>query len=218
MKTAEPITTQSGLPLQVETRVSPSEVEVVFKTATHKKCLLHWGVRQPAEKEWRLPPQSLWPAETRPVGKNAVQSPFVKQNGETGLVIHVSPPANYASLDFVLYFPEENRWDNNQGRNYQIALTQPAEGSTTMLGALRALAGEDEVTFERTFELGSLGQLAVTETKRGDRYHIFLLSDIPGNLALHWGIARHSPHEWLTPPASLRGPDTILWQEHTAQT
>lgn len=218
MKTAEPITTQSGLPLQVETRVSPSEVEVVFKTATHKKCLLHWGVRQPAEKEWRLPPQSLWPAESRPVGKNAVQSPFVKENGETSLVIHVSPPTNYASLDFVLYFPEENRWDNNQGRNYQIALTQPAEGSTTMLGALRALAGEDEVTFERTFELGSLGQLAVTETKRGDRYHIFLLSDIPGKLALHWGIARHSPHEWLTPPASLRGPDTILWQEHTAQT
>ena len=44
------------------------------------------------------------------------------------------------------------------------------------------------------------------------------MSDIPGNLLLHWGIARRSPHEWLLPPETMRSPDTVLWQEHTAQT
>ena len=204
--------------MQVETRTSSSQLEVIFKSATKKKCLLHWGIRHPAEKEWTQPPQALWPAETNPVGTNAVQSPFVKQNGETGLVIHLSEAANYASLDFALYFPEEKRWDNNNGRNYQVILTPPAPATISLLEVLHAQTGGSEVTFERTFEIEGRGQVVVVETKNEDRYRIWLLSDILGNLVLHWGIARHSPHEWLVPPATMLGPDTVLWQEHTAQT
>src|SRR5206468_2868898 len=62
------------------------------------------------------------------------------------------------------------------------------------------------------------GHLAVGVTKAGAFYSVLLFSNVPGPLALHWGIARRSPHEWLQPPEALRPEGTILWQSHTAQT
>jgi len=227
MKVKETIATQSGWPLSVEIRATPGHLDVNFEAAKARPCLLHWGVRRAAEKEWQMPPATCWPAETKMAGKNAVQSAFPKQNGGSQLVIQLPQPTDFASLDFVLYFPEEKRWDNNQGRNYQIPLTPPAPGpapepaNISLLEALHARVAQSsgsEVSFERAFPLEGRGQLAVVVARRGDRCRISLLSDIPGNLTLHWGIARNSPHEWLMPPEAMRGPDTILWQEHTAQT
>ena len=229
MKVKETIATQSGWPLSVETTVTTGQLEVSFAAAKPKPCLLHWGVRRAAEKEWQIPPPSAWPAETKTAGNHAVQSPFLKQDGGSQLVIQLAQPVDFASLDFVLYFPEEKRWDNNQGRNYQIPLPAPGSGPVTVPGPATVLPlealhahiaqmGGSEVAFERAFPIEGRGQLAAVVARRGDRCRVSLLSDIPGNLVLHWGIARRSPHEWLMPPESMRGPDTVLWQEHTAQT
>jgi len=51
-----------------------------------------------------------------------MQTPFKKENGESRIAIALSPGAEYAAIEFVLFFPEEGRWDNNGRRNYQIAL------------------------------------------------------------------------------------------------
>lgn len=218
MKTKEAIATQSGLPLLVETSATGNQLEAVLKLATPKRCLLHWGVRRAAEQEWEIPPAACWPVETKAAGTHAVQSPFEKENGGRNLVVRLDRPADYASLDFVLYFPDENRWDNNHGRDYQIHLTPPVQAVLSPLETLHAQTGGGEVVFERAFQIEGQGQLAVVVMKNGERCRVSLLSDIPGNLLLHWGIARHSPHEWLKPPAAMLGPDTVLWQEHTAQT
>src|SRR6266481_686908 len=213
----ETIKTRSGLQLTVETRGAVDAVEVSMKTAAGKRCLLHWGVRQDAKDQWRLPPQSLWPPGSSSAGQAAVQTPFAKQNGEAGVVIHVSP--DYTFLDFALFFPDEGRWDNNDGRNYHIALARPDSGKpVSLLDVLHAQIKEGENAFERTFGIDGQSQLAAIVTKLGDCYRISLLSNAPGNLILHWGIARRSPHEWLLPPESMLGSNTILLQNHTAQT
>jgi len=219
----ETIKTRSGLQLTVETSGAADAVEVSMKAPVGKRCLLHWGVRHDAKDQWRLPPQSLWPPGSSSAGQAAVQTPFAKQNGEAGLVIHLSP--DYTFLDFALFFPDEGRWDNNDGRNYHIALARPDSGRpVSLLDVLHSHINEGENAFERTFDIDGQSQLAAVVTKlgvlpgAGSTYRISLLSNAPGNLMLHWGIARRSPHEWLLPPESLRGPNTTLWQNHTAQT
>jgi alpha-glucan, water dikinase len=214
----ETIKTRSGLQLTVETRGAAEAVEVSMKAPAGKRCLLHWGVRHDAKDQWRVPPQSDWPPGSSSAGQAAVQTPFARQNGDAGVVIHVSP--DYTFLDFVLYFPDEGRWDNNDGRNYHIALARPDvdRPSVSPLDVLHAQMKEGETAFERTFDVEGQWQLAAVVNKLRDRYRVSLLSNAPGNLFLHWGIARRSPDEWLVPPESVRGPNTTLWQNHTAQT
>lgn len=216
----ETIKTRSGLQLLVETRDAADAVEVSLKVPAGRTCLLHWGVRHDARDEWRLPPQSLWPPGSSSAGQAAVQTPFAKQNGEAGVTIHLSPPTNYGFLDFVLFFPDEGRWDNNDGRNYHITLTRAEADrpSVSPLDVLRGQIKEGKKIFERVFDVENQWQLAAVVTKLDGAYSVSLLSNVPGNLALHWGIARRSPHEWLLPPESMRGANTVLWQGHTAQT
>ena len=38
------------------------------------------------------------------------------------MVIHLPAPTAYRSVDFVLFFPGEKRWDNNGGKNYRVGL------------------------------------------------------------------------------------------------
>lgn len=221
MKATEIIETQSGLPVQIETRSTAGQLEIVFKSATQPRCLLHWGARHAAQASWDIPPPMCWPAQTKPFGDHALQSPFRKLNGGMKLAIRLNRPLEFAALEFALYFPDENRWDNNHGKNYQVQLTEeepaPPTPKISPLAALHAQS-DGEVTFERTFRIEGQGELAVVVKKIAESYRVCLLSDIPGNLLLHWGIARHSPHEWFTPPPALRGSHTIMWQEHTAQT
>src|SRR5689334_11320213 len=168
----ETIKTRSGLQLTVETHGAADAVEVSMKAPVGKRCLLHWGVRHDAKDQWRLPPQSDWPPGSSSVGQGAVQTPFAKQNGEAGVVIHLSP--DYTFLDFVLFFPDEGRWDNNDGRNYHITLARPDSGKSSVspLDVLHAQIKEGENVFERTFDIDGQWQLAAVITKLGDRYRI----------------------------------------------
>ena len=217
MNQTETIATRSGLQLQVETSLEPNALVVVLRAPAGQSCLLHWGVRGANETKWRVPLPEFWPPGTRSQGQNAIQSPFVRQNGEARLRIRLSPPAKFASLDFALFFPEDRRWDNNNGRDYHIALEQSQSAGVSLTAALHGQIGEEEVLFEGVFDVEGQGQLAVATTELKDRYRVTLLSNVPGTLALHWGIARRSPHEWLLPPESMRGAGASIWQGHTAQ-
>ena len=148
-----------------------------------------------------------------------MQTPFIKTNGESHLAIALNPDAPYGFIEFALFFPDEKWWDNNDRHNYQIVVpTTATEPGPPLLTALKTQFGKDEVLLERVFEIGNSGRLAAGVAKAGDRYRVLLLADIPGPLALHWGIARRSPYEWLQPPEPLRPPGTVLLDGHTAQT
>jgi alpha-glucan,water dikinase len=236
----ESIATRSGLKLQVHKRATERQIELLLQAQTRKPCILHWGLRGKAQAGWRALPQSAWPEGTKAVGTDAMQTPFRKQNGDSRIEISLTPGSAPDLIEFALFFPEESKWDNNGRRNYQISVPGPGRSGVSAAQALKARTSTAQVLLDRVFEVEDLGQIAVavvrgTEAEQSKPpaerpessgapppglggYKVVLVSDLPGPLALHWGIARRSPHEWLLPPESLRPPGTILWEGHTAQT
>lgn len=218
--TEESIPTHSGFTLRVQKRMEGNALELSVRGPIPGHCVLHWGARNRSRADWNLLPQALWPEGTTAAGPAAMQTPFKRQNGEAHIDIRLKPDAAPELIEFALFFPEAGRWDNNGLRNYQIALHPAAAAQTgpSPGEALRQQLGTAEVLFERTFEIERAGTLAAGVAKTEGQYRVLLLSNIASPLALHWGIARRSPHEWLVPPESLRSPETVLWEGHTAQT
>jgi alpha-glucan,water dikinase len=216
----ETIATHSGVRLLVEKHSDGRRIAVSLRAQTGRRCVLHWGVRRNDQPDWQILPQALWPeGTTASAGARAMQTPFKKQNGEGSIAIALSSDAPFGFIEFVLFFPDEKWWDNNDYRNYQIVVppAKPEPGPSP-LATLKVQFGEDEVLLERVFEVENCGHLAAGVTRAGDRYQVLLLADIPGPLTLHWGVAQRSPHEWLQPPESLRPPGTVLLGGHTAHT
>ena len=216
MITTETISTRSGVELRVETRLEPGQIEVALQAPAGQTCHLHWGVRQPNQAGWRVPPPGSWPADSKAIGSDALQTPFARLKGQAVVTIRLRPLAAFAALEFVLFFPEHNRWDNNDGRNYQVQL--PVAETLSLAQVLRQQAGTAESTFERIFDLDEQSQVGVLVTKEAGRYQAHLLTNLPGDVVLHWGLARRSPHEWFLPPESMRPPGTIIWQGQTTET
>ena len=215
MNPQQTITTRAGVKL--EARISPhdTELELALESDLAKQCVLHWGLRKDQQESWSLPPRPSWPPGSVLAGQSALQTPFTRDNGHTHLTIALGPAADYTALEFVLFFPEQDRWDNNNGRNYQILLADPPPSPVS---ALRARNGTEEHLVERVFDLSGGGQLAAGVTKTADRYHVRLFSDRRSPLTLHWGLARRSPHEWSLPPENCRPQNTSLFEGKAAET
>ncbi|MBW2329335.1 MAG: hypothetical protein JRF30_00005, partial [Deltaproteobacteria bacterium] len=123
----EKIITKSGVVLLVEKRIIDEGVEVCLRMEQDEKCLLHWGLSRHTGAPWQIPPRALWPEGTRAFGGTAVQTPFSSRNNEGRIVIRLDHPPNLSLVAFCLFFPVENRWDNNHGKNYYIKLRKPKE-------------------------------------------------------------------------------------------
>lgn len=211
MNKTQTINTQSGFALQVAAATKHDDLEISFQAPAGTDCLLHWGVRSASGQQWQVPPQPLWPAGTVPAAGGALDTPFSKQNGQANVSIHLRPASAFAALDFVLFFPDQNRWDNNRGQNYQIPL-QPSVAEVLR----ETLAGE-EPAFQRVFDVDGKWQLAAAVTKLDQRCRLSLLTDAPGELVLHWGVASRSPREWFPPSESMRDKETVVL-DNSAQT
>ncbi len=215
----ESVATRSGLDLLIEKRFEAGQIELLLRARTPKRCVLHWGIRGKSQGAWRTLPESLWPEGTTAAGADAMQTPFRRHNGESRVAISLNSTSAPDLIEFVLFFPDERRWDNNGRRNYQIAVPRPGRRPAVRpLQALKAELSSGDVLCERAFDVEDAGQLAVGVVKLENGFRALLLSDVSAPLALHWGISRRSPHEWLQPPESLRPPGTILWDGHTTQT
>ena len=125
----EKIVTRSGVSLLVEKRRLEEHLEVLLRAEGKPGFILHWGLRQPRKTEWQLPSRSLWPEGTTAFGSNAARSPFASQNGDSCIRLRLSP-AEYSSIEFALFYPQQSRWDNNGGKNYQIRLAGAGPAQT----------------------------------------------------------------------------------------
>jgi len=210
------IITRSGLKLIVEQRAADHHLELVLRTAGKPDCVLHWGLRPARRSDWQLPQTSAWPAGTNAVGSSAAQTPFSIQNGDSQILLRINP-SEYAVLEFALFYPKGGRWDKNGGRNYQIPIQGPQRERTAVEPALKKLIRQESVCAEQLFDLKDIGQVAVAVTKDAQRYRVRVLTNIPGPLIFHWGVAQDSPKEWLLPPVAAQPPGTIA-QQNTAQT
>ena len=219
----EQIKSKSGIALVVEKQVKDDgSVEIAISMEHQQSCLLHWGLRQSSQTGWQIPPQSTWPEGTRIFDRLAVQTPFTGSNGYRRITIGLDRTMDFASLEFVLFFPEEGRWDNNKGRNYRILIPKPQKPDLKPTGksapVLREEAMAGEVCFDNSYSIESGGRLNVSVTRAGDRYHVILTAQTSSPLILHWGVALRSRREWSPPPPALLPPGTVLIQETAAQT
>lgn len=156
MTTTEKIFAESGMVLYVEKNVTDNAVEVTIRTEDQRNCLLHWGVRQQRYTPWQIPPEGIWPEGSQSFDNTAVRTPFRRENGRGRITIRIDRSLDFGLIDFVIFFPDEDNWDNNHGRNYRIEV--PAIGKSTPFEASlgdKELAGLAEEIIEKEMSRNS---------------------------------------------------------------
>jgi len=118
----EEIVLKSGIKLIVEKLTLDDYIELSLEIEGKDECLLHWGLCTNSCSSWQAPQQEIWPEGTRPFDKSAVQTPFKAANSKGHILIRLDRKADFSAVAFVLFFPEGNSWDNNNGKNYSIRL------------------------------------------------------------------------------------------------
>lgn len=145
-----------------------------------------------------MPPRSTWPDGSSPQGDNALRTPFPEGNDKRSIRLHIPDSPNLPYLVFVVYYPDRNRWDNNDGRNYVVKLS--SEESVDINPLLDKALGKSDAPFRQIFPLDEAFQLGVAVIDRDDCREVILLTNLAVPLALHWGVAERSPREWRLPP------------------
>jgi alpha-glucan, water dikinase len=101
-----------------------------------------------------------------------------------------------------------------KAENTHTGIEKPAD---TLIKVLRKDSNRANL-YEREYELAHGEHLAVAVSRNEKKYVISIITDLPGPLLFHWGIARRSHLEWELPPASFHPQGTTLFQDKAAQT
>lgn len=220
MPVKEEIKTRSGVVLSVEKNVRAKSVELSVRMQDGKKCLLHWGLSRHPGEAWRIPPQSAWPAGSRAVDDGAVQTLLPDASDPDRATIRLDSPLEFSFVDFALYFPGEERWDNNSGQNYRIRIPRAdAEGPrVSPMEQLKKGIDEETICYAHVHHIENEEQLAVVVDKSAGQCHVSIATDVRGPLILHWGAALTTRYEWQPPDASIFPAHTSVYDNKAAQT
>ncbi len=209
---------KGGVELRVGTDMRGARAALSLKLNSAKRCILHWGLAARPSGPWRRPSRSLWPEGTRAFGQAAVQTPFPQAGDGIRIIIPREESSGPLFLVFALFFPDEERWDNNGGRNYHIALpVLPGPGRSAAEALDEATSGE-EILYRGLYELEGGGTLAVAVRRTGEGRGMILVTDRPGSWILHWGIHRGCSRPWVLPPPPMRGPETVVSDDSAVET
>ena len=120
---------------------------------------LHWGVKTNGSY-WQQPNPAYWPAGTVLFNGTgpAVESPMSGPGSNQTLSFQAGPFNNPAQavqgLDFVLHY-NDNTWNNNNGQDFHIAITQSQTGIQSNCSELPELMlypnPVDEIAYIRNF-------------------------------------------------------------------
>jgi len=210
---------QSGVVLRVEKNILDDAVEIAIRLEDDSECVLHWGLSKRHRGSWQVPPRTLWPEGSRVV-EGAIQTPFLIQNGARQVVINLDRGSEFSFINFVLYFPEDNRWDNHSGQNYQIEIPkdQAEQPALSPMDRLQREIGKGKLCYAQTYLIQNESELAVTVSHDERGYRVALLTNLPSPTVLHWGVAKHTRYEWQPPPATLYPDGTSASGDNAAQT
>jgi alpha-glucan,water dikinase len=120
----EKIAVENNIVLSVEKNITDGKADVDILLENDRKCVLHWGLRKRRRSSWETPPPSSWPEGSRVFDSSAIQTPFTNRDGKNRISLSLELTDDLLSIDFVLFYPDEDRWDNNGGRNYRIRLIE----------------------------------------------------------------------------------------------
>ena len=118
------INLKPGLKINVETLKNEKETNIIFKTDSKQKLVLHWGVYTNSKKDkWYHPDFSCYPMYTVEYDDFALQTDF-KEDDDDEQEIKMKFPKDKGvnKLNFVFLEKDNNVWYNNNKEDYHINL------------------------------------------------------------------------------------------------
>ncbi len=198
---------------------------IVLRHDGDQPVLLHWGLCPKRGRKWQAPPSHCWPAGTQPADRTAVRSPFQPDNGSgRSVTLELPDRLDQPCLCFVLYDPESDTWDNNDGQDYCLDLSELGR----RLNAQRieaAIAQEAQPPFAvapRLIALNEREQLGLAVTFQGGPGEsaavVHLVTDCLGKPHLHWGLSPRRGGQWSAPPEAAHTAVTRQVDDRAART
>jgi alpha-glucan,water dikinase len=200
--------------LGVETRRAHGVLELVFQSKGENNLVLHWATAETQGGSWRPAPPALWPADSQAHGDSAVQSPFQQDVDGGALSIRFPEGSAPAFVVFDLFMPDSNRWENNRGKDFWIALAEPPPSP----GAALQQSRSDPAVEVKSISLDGGGQLAVAVERTETAITLTLVTDIAGPVLLHWAVQDRMRSPWKLPPADQRPAGTVAFDALAART
>jgi alpha-glucan,water dikinase len=217
LRVTEAIIGKNDLWLGVEKARTDAGLEVTFRLKSGANQVLHWGFARRNPSAWQLPPEPLWPPQTRAFNATAVQTPFADGNDEKKIVLRLDDHSG-PFIAFDLFSPDTNRWENNGGKDFYVPLPELKSAEALPSQVLEREIQNAEVLQKQVLPLDSGDELAVAVTRRESELTLFLLTDAPGPLVLHWGIQDHAKAQWKLPPPGIRPANTKEFDATAVQT
>ncbi len=214
---ADEIIIRDHIRLLIEKRDSDNLYEILIRMQSKVNCCLHWGMSKKIGETWKIPSISNGPPGSIAFGESAIQTPFRRVDGENRITIKLDKELGFFNLNFAIFYPDSNKWDNNNGKNYHIELLKRDREPFSPKKIREELIKDGEVLYENDHDIKDEGKLSVVVIKDMDSFRVIFLSNIPGNLILHWGVAADSPYGWTLPPGSILPPGTTTFDDKAVQ-
>ena len=216
----EVIKERAGLWLGVEKRSADNGLDVIFRLKGAGNFVLHWGLARQRPGQWQLPPELLWPAQTRAFNQQAVQTPFTATREEKRITLRLQDGMVAPFLVFDVFCPDTKRWENNQGKDFYLPLNElaPAADLPNPGDVLTKQLAGAATTFRKDFALDGGGKLAMAVVAQEKSLHIKLLTDVTGPVALHWGVQERARAPWRLPTEAIRPANTKVFGDVSVET
>jgi hypothetical protein len=212
------ITDRKDLWLGAEKKSAGTGLELTLRLKSSANYVLHWGFARRSPGTWRLPPQQIWPAQTRAFNEQAAQTPFAVDNGEQKIVLHLDAKSPTPFLVFDLYCPENRRWENNGGKDFYFPLPEFKSDAASPAQILDREIKDAEVLRRQILPLDSGEELAIAVTRDGNNFQVLLLTDAAAPLVLHWGVTDRARAQWRQPAPEIRPPGTTVFDATAVHT
>ena len=206
--------------LTVTSTYDKEGISFVFSMPMADTCILHWGLVRETGAKWTSPPVSAWADGTEKFDEMAVRTPFKISGNASSVHFKLTEPIRWKSLSFVLYFPEEDRYEKNGRYDYNLNLKYTSRSTVLPEVALYEWVGasEDSEKFMfKNYQLASGDDLAVCRETGERGFELYMVSNAVGPLLLHWGVTDRFNSGWECPPQALRNTITVVYDDKAAR-
>ncbi len=212
---------KARIPLTVSSYYEEDGISLVFSMNESKRCILHWGLLATGVSQWVAPPSNSWAKGTSKFNELAVRTPFTIDAGVSTINFTLKAPIKWNALEFVLYYPDEERYEKNGRYDYNLKLTYVERSEVLPETALQEwLSGceQQKITFSKIYRLDTGDDLALARVEIDGGFNVFMVSNVVGALFLHWGVTNRFNSEWSCPPLALRDKISVVYDDKSVRT
>ncbi|XP_050236433.1 alpha-amylase 3, chloroplastic isoform X2 [Mercurialis annua] len=196
--------------------------------------------------DWDQPPMNMRPLGSVPIKDYAIETPLKKTSeGDTfqELKISLDSKSAIAAINFVLKDEETGAWYQHRGRDFKVPLVDFPLDSGNVVGektdfaeaspskdedinneikdlkqGKRQLEGfYEEHPIVKYVTIQNSAAVSVTKCSKTAKTLLYLETDLPGEVLVHWGVCRNDAKNWEI-PAGPYPPETTLFKNKALRT